>query len=138
MTDRHTLRLDTPAPGPFSALLGFRYISVEDGTAVVEADPGPEHCNGGGIVHGGFLSALLDTTTGWAVHAGVPAGVAAPHVHLSVQYVRAALPGAVLVCRGTATSVGRRVASADAEITQDGRLIAKAVASHAVLSAPAS
>ena len=63
-----------PAPGPFSALLGFRYLSVDESESVVEADPGPEHCNGGGIVHGGFLASLLDTATGWAVHARVPAG----------------------------------------------------------------
>src|SRR6478609_8793091 len=109
-----------PAPGPFSALLGFRYVSVDDAEAVVEADPGPEHCNGGGIVHGGFLAALLDTTTGWAVHARVPQGVAAPHVQLSIQYVRAAVPGIPLVCRGRATAVGRRIGSTDAEITQNG------------------
>ena len=124
---------DGPTPGPFSALLGFRYLSVDDHEAVVEADPGPEHCNGGGIVHGGFLAALLDTTTGWAVHARVPEGVAAPHVQLSVQYVRAAVPGTTLVCRGRASAVGRRVGSTDAEITQGGRVIARAVASHAVL-----
>lgn len=130
------LRTDLPAPGPFSALLGFRYVSVGDGVAVVEADPGPEHCNGGGIVHGGFLAAMLDTTTGWAVHADVAPGVAAPHVQLSVQYVRAAVPGQTLVCRGTAVAVGRRIASAEAEITQGGRVIARAIASHAVLSRP--
>lgn len=126
-----------PAPGPFSALLGFRYIEIADGVAVVEADPGPEHCNGGGIVHGGFLAAMLDTTTGWAVHDGVAPGVAAPHVQLSVQYVRAAVPGQVLTCRGRAIAVGRRIASAEAEITQSGRVVARAVASHAVL-APSS
>jgi acyl-CoA thioesterase len=137
MSRPHALQPDVPAPGPFSALLGFRYISLDDGVAVVEADPAPEHLNGGGIVHGGFLSALLDTTTGWAVHAHVEPGVAAPHVQLSIQYVRAALPGSTLVCRGTALAVGRRIASAEAEITQDGRVIARAVASHAILAPPA-
>ncbi|MDQ2669056.1 MAG: PaaI family thioesterase, partial [Gemmatimonadota bacterium] len=67
-------------PGPFSAHLGFRLVRVDEDGAHVEADPAPEHLNGGGIVHGGYLSALLDTTTGWAVHAQVPPGVAAPHV----------------------------------------------------------
>jgi acyl-CoA thioesterase len=80
-------------PGPLSALLGFRLVRVDEHEALVEADPAPEHLNGGGIVHGGYLSALLDTTTGWAVHAQVPPGVAAPHVQIAVQFVRAALPG---------------------------------------------
>jgi uncharacterized protein (TIGR00369 family) len=125
---------DGPTPGPFSALLGFRYIGVDSDEAVVEADPGPEHCNGGGIVHGGMLASLLDTTTGWAVHARVPDGTAAPHVHLSVQYVRAAFPGQVLVCRARCLSVGSRIGSTEAEITQGDHVIARAVGTHAVLS----
>ncbi|MCZ4500627.1 MAG: PaaI family thioesterase [Marmoricola sp.] len=133
-SDRIVLDPDGPTPGPFSAFLGFRYVGVGDGEAVVEADPGPEHCNGGGIVHGGYLSSLLDTTTGWAAHSELPAGVAAPHVQLSVQYVRAAVPGTTLVCRGRCVAAGRRITSTEAEITQDGRVIARAVASHAVLS----
>ena len=125
---------DGPTPGPFSALLGFRYLRVDEDEAVVEADPGPEHCNGAGIVHGGFLASLLDTTTGWAVHARVPAGTAAPHVHLSVQYVRAAVPGTPLVCRARCISVGKRIGSTEAELSQGGHVVARAVGTHAVLA----
>jgi acyl-CoA thioesterase len=131
---RHELSTDIPAPGPFSALLGFRYISLEGGEAHVEADPGPEHCNGGGIVHGGFLASLLDTTSGWAAHAHLEPGTAAPHVQLSVQYVRAAVAGSTLVCRGRVVASGRRIASAEAEITQNGKVVARAITSHAVLT----
>ena len=120
-------------PGPFSRMLGFRLVEAGEDGVVMEAAPGPEHVNGGGIVHGGYLTALLDSTTGWAVHAALPAGQAAPHTHLSVQYVRAASPGSTLVCRGRCVKGGRRVAAAEAEITQDGAVIARAVTSHAVL-----
>jgi uncharacterized protein (TIGR00369 family) len=122
------------SPGPFSAHLGFRVLRADQEGSLVEADPRPEHCNGGGIVHGGYLSALLDTATGWAVHAGTPDGVAAPHIQISVQFVRAALPGTPLICRGKSVSTGRRIASAEAEITQGDRVIARAVTSHAVLT----
>ena len=134
MTEPRDPHAEGPTPGPFSAHLGFRYISVDAHEAVVEADPGPEHCNGGGIVHGGFLASLLDTTTGWAVHAHTPAHAAVPNVHLSVQYVRAATPGTTLVCRGRCVAVGRRVGSTEAEITQDGIVVARAVGTHAVLA----
>lgn len=120
-------------PGPFSRSLGFRVVSVDGDGAVIEATPGPEHVNGGGIVHGGYLAALLDSTTGWAVHAQFEPGVAAPHTTLSVQYVRAAVQGEKLVCTGRCVRAGRRVAAAEAEITQDGKVIAKAMTSHARL-----
>lgn len=125
--------IDGTGPGPFSQLLGFRLVELVDDGAVMEADPGPEHCNGGGILHGGYLSALLDSATGWAVHSRVAAGTPAPHVQLTVQYVRAGLPGTTLVCRARCITAGRRVASAEAEITQGGRVVARAVTSHAVL-----
>lgn len=131
---QHDPHADGPTPGPFSALLGFRYISVDDIEGVVEADPGPEHCNGGGIVHGGFLASILDTATGWAVHARVPEGTAAPHVHLSIQYLRAAVPGETLVCRARCITVGGRIGSTEAELTQRGVVVARAVGTHAVLS----
>jgi len=124
---------DRLTPGPFASHLGFRIVRADETGAVIEADPGPEHLNGGGIVHGGYLTSLLDSATGWAVHARLPPGVPAPHVQLSVQYVRAAVSGATLVCHGRCITAGGRIASAEAEITQGDRVIARAVTSHAVL-----
>ena len=134
MTDIDRPPFSGNGPGPFSALLGFRVVRADAEGAVLESEPRPEHLNGGGIVHGGYLSALLDSATGHAVHARLPAGVPAPHVQLTIQYVRAALPGETLVCAARAVNVGRRIGSTEAEITQGGRVIARAVASHAVLS----
>ena len=124
---------DPLAPRHVSRLLGFRYVHAADGDARVEADPTEDHCNQHGIVHGGYLAALLDTTTGWAVHTKLPEGTAAPHVHLSIQYVRAAVPGTTLVCQGRAVSAGRRSGATEAEITQGGVVVARAMGTHAVL-----
>ena len=57
----------TPPPelGPFSSMLGFRLVEVGEERVIMEAMPGPEHANGGGILHGGYLTSLLDSTTGW-------------------------------------------------------------------------
>ena len=123
-------------PGPFAQLLGFRIVRADHDGSLVEADPLPEHLNGGGIIHGGYLCALLDSGTGWAVHARTPEGVPAPHIHLSVQYIRAGVAGERLSCTARCFTAGRRVASAEAEIRQGDRLIARAVTSHAVLTPP--
>jgi acyl-CoA thioesterase len=128
--------LERIEPGPFSSALGFRLVEATADGVVMEAEPGPAHVNGGGILHGGYLAALLDSTTGWAVHAALEPGVAAPHTHISVQYVRAGVAGTPLVCRGRCVRAGRRVAAAEAEITQGGEVVARAVSSHAVLAPP--
>jgi uncharacterized protein (TIGR00369 family) len=121
------------SPGPFSRLLGFRLVEATERGAVLEAVPTAEHANGAGILHGGYLAALLDSATGWAVHAALPPQEVAPHTHLSVQYVRAGTVGRTLTCTGRCIRAGRRVAAAEAEITQDGVVIARAVTSHAVI-----
>lgn len=127
---------DRPTPGPFSELMGFRLVAFDETEVVLEADPGPEHLNGGGIVHGGYLSALLDSATGWAAHTRVPAGRTVPHLQLSVQYVRAAVGGETLTCRARCVGGGRRAVSAEAEITQAGKVVARAASSHVVVDLP--
>jgi acyl-CoA thioesterase len=121
------------SPGPYSRMLGFRLIEASEDGVLIEADPGEEHANGGGILHGGYLASLLDTTTGWAVHSSLPGGEAAPHTHLTVQFLRAGIVGRPLTCTGRCVRAGRRVAAAEAEIVQDGSVIARAVTSHAVV-----
>lgn len=120
-------------PGPFSAHLGFRVVRADADGAVVEADPGPEHLNGGGILHGGYLSALLDSATGWAVHGAGPEGMVAPHVTLNTQFLRAGVAGSPLVATATCTSLGRRICTTTGEVTQDGQVVARATGTHAVI-----
>ena len=119
-------------PGPFSEHLGFRLVECDTEYVVLAGTPGPEHCNSGGIVRGGYLAALLDSATGWAVHANVDAGVAVPHLQLAVQYLRAAVPGEQVECHARCVTSGRRVFTAEAHVTQAGRLIAKASTTHLV------
>lgn len=123
-----------PAVGShFAAFLGFRYLPSEGQDAIVEALPSAEHCNERGTIHGGFLAALLDTSTGLAVHSALADGVAAPHFDLTIQYLRPAVPGTLLSCTARTTRVGRRVVASEAEVFQDGKLIARAIGSHAVV-----
>jgi acyl-CoA thioesterase len=122
------------SPGPFARHLGFRVIQADADGAVIEANAQPEHLNSTGIVHGGYLSSLLDSATGWAVHAVIPVGIPAPHIQISVQFIHAAVAGDTLVCRATCSTAGRRIASAQAEITQNDRVIARAVTSHAIIT----
>lgn len=125
---------EPPRASSLSSLLGFRNVHADGTDAVVEADPTDQHCNVHGGIHGGFIAALLDTATAQAIHARLPDGVAAPQVQLSVQYVRAGVLGAPLVCRATVVGAGRRIASTEAVVTQNGKVIARGSGTHAVLS----
>ena len=62
-----------PAP-PIAELMGFRLVEAEPGRAVFEMEPGPEHYNPIGSVHGGIAMTLLDSAMGCAVHTTARSG----------------------------------------------------------------
>ncbi len=66
----------------------MRPIEVEEGRAVFEGEPGEEHYNPIGVVHGGYAATLLDSALGCAVHTTLPAGVGYTSLGLETKYVR--------------------------------------------------
>lgn len=51
-------------------LLNLSPIEVEDGRIVFEGEPGEEHDNPIGSIHGGFAMSILDSALGCAIHIG--------------------------------------------------------------------
>ena len=76
-------------PPPIGVLLGFEPVEVDEGRVVFAVDPGPQHYNPIGSVHGGLAATLIDSATGCAVHSTLPAGVGYTPTDLQVRYVRA-------------------------------------------------
>src|SRR5471032_793218 len=61
-------------PPPIGATLDFVPISAEQGVAIFQGTPGPQHYNPSGAVHGGYAATLLDSAVGCAVHSMLPQG----------------------------------------------------------------
>ena len=55
--------------------MGLRRVLAEPGRAIFEMEPGPQHYNPIGSVHGGVALTLLDSAMGCAVHTLLAAGV---------------------------------------------------------------
>jgi uncharacterized protein (TIGR00369 family) len=119
---------DFPPP-PIAELMGFTLVSVDEGYALFRGEPGEQHLNPIGSVHGGFAATLLDSALGCAVHTTLPAGVAYSTLELAVNLVRGITPatGAVLA-EGSIVHAGRRTATAEARLTAEdgGALLAHA------------
>jgi uncharacterized protein (TIGR00369 family) len=108
--------------------LDFNLVEVGDGLAVFEGTPDERTYNPMGTVHGGYAATLLDSACGIATHSKLAAGQGYTTLELKVAYHRAmtANTGRVRAI-GSVTSFGRRVAFAEAKLTDDqGRLLASA------------
>ncbi|MGZ4441910.1 MAG: PaaI family thioesterase [Nocardioidaceae bacterium] len=125
---------ELPAP-PITHTLGFELSSVEAGRAVFALDPGEQHYNPIGSVHGGVYATLLDSACGCAVHTMLPEGVGYTSLDLAVKFLGTIRTDTGRVtCTGTVTHFGRRSALAEARLEDGtGRLLATATSSCLIL-----
>ena len=73
-------------PPPIAVTMRLRPIELEEGRVVFEGEPGEEHYNPIGVVHGGYAATLLDSALGCAVHTTLPAGVGYTSLGLEAKY----------------------------------------------------
>ena len=114
-------------PAPIAVTMNMRPTELEEGRVVFAGQPGEEHYNPIGVVHGGYAATILDSVLGCAVHTTLPVGVAYTSLGLEVKYLRPITrdTGRVL-CEGVVVHRGRRQATAEARLTAEdtGKLLA--------------
>jgi len=123
-------------PPPIAVTMRLRPVELEEGRVVFEGEPGEEHYNPIGVVHGGYAATLLDSALGCAVHTTLPAGVAYTSLGLEAKFVRPITreTGRVL-CEASVLYRGRRQATAEATLTEahSGKLLASGTSTLMIL-----
>lgn len=133
------MRSELPPP-PIAVLMRMAPVDVGEGRVRFRGEPGEEHYNPIGVVHGGYAATLLDTVLGCAVQTTLPAGRLYTTLSLETKLVRPITreTGPVLAA-GSVIHVGRRQATAEARITGEGtgKLLAHGTTTCMVFDAPA-
>ena len=126
---------DVPPP-PIAVTLRFGPVEVAEGRAVFSGEPGEEHYNPIGVVHGGYAATLLDSALGCAVHTTLPAGVGYTSLGLEAKYVRPITSDTGrVICDANVLYRGRKQATSEATLTaaDSGKLLAHGTATCMIL-----
>lgn len=121
-----------PQP-PVALTLGMNILHVDAEAGVLEAEFEGKvaFTNPAGNIQGGFLSAMLDDTMGPALASQLSAGEFAPTLNLNVQFFSPARPGR-LIGVGRVEKRGSNICYLSGELSQDGKVVAKATATAAI------
>nr|WP_246801455.1 PaaI family thioesterase [Bradyrhizobium genosp. L] len=112
--------------------------SADPGHVVIHSVPGRRHYNPIGSVHGGYAAILLDSAMGLAVQTTLPKGSGYTTLEFKISFVRGMSEDTGTIrTEGKVLNAGRRVATAEARITDDkGKLIAHATTTCLVFELP--
>jgi uncharacterized protein (TIGR00369 family) len=79
-----------------------------------------------GVVHGGIISAMADTTAVYAIHTQSQSGQNLTSIEFKINFLNPAVPDkGVLRAEASVVKRGQTVSLCDVEVTQDNLLIAK-------------
>jgi uncharacterized protein (TIGR00369 family) len=125
-----------PVP-PFSRTTGIYLASVSEGRAVFTGVPTEEFLNPIGTIHGGWISALLDSAMACAVHTTLKPGQGYTSVEMKINFVRPVLPSSgALICEGKLIHRGGTLATSEGKLVDAaGKLLAHGTETCIVIEA---
>lgn len=106
---------------PHASALGMELVDLGEGSAVITM-PYSDHLIGDpetGVIHGGAVSAMMDTCCGAAVMSHPSAPGATATIDLRIDYMRAATPGQAVTTTAHCYHITRNVAFVRATAVDD-------------------
>jgi uncharacterized protein (TIGR00369 family) len=125
---------EIPYP-PLLKTLEFEPVEIGQGRAIFSFTPQEWHYNSIGSVHGGVISAILDTAMGCSLHSLLPAEVGYTTLELKVNFLKIVTTASgVLNAVGKVIHQGGRTALTEAQLTdKNGTVYAHGVSTCMIL-----
>jgi len=116
---------------PFTQVLGLKLEKLEPGLLRARAPIVEGLYNNYGTVHGGAIFTMVDVCMGGAVFFALAEDELCVTVEVKINYFRPAMSGE-LVCEARLINKSATLATAEAEVSCDGALVAKAMGTYSV------
>ena len=124
------------ASAPYYQLLKISLDQIDEGFARFRMPFRKELTQAYGVVHGGAIATLADTAVAFAMMTMIQPGERVTTVEFKINFL-APVTEDDLIGEARIISKGKRLALADMEVKrEDGKLIAKGLATYIILSPP--
>lgn len=116
---------DIPLP-PLSKTLEFGKAEISHGSVAFNFEPQEFHYNTLGTVHGGVITAILDTAMGCTLQSTLPAGILYTTLELKVNFVKAVtVKSKSLTAKGSIIHTGKSTAVIEGKLVDgEGKVYA--------------
>ena len=119
---------------PLAALLGFDALAATLDEVRLRAAWDPTRCTAGGLLHGGLLMALADTSGAWCAFLNLQPGAGTTTIESKTNFLRGVRDGTV-IATSTPLHVGRTIVVVDTHVhDHNGKLVARISQTQAVLA----
>ncbi len=120
---------------PYFQLLQIRLEEIDTGFTRFRMPFRKELTQAYGVVHGGAIASLADTAVAFALMTIIQPGERVTTAEFKINFF-AAVTGGEMIGEARVVHAGKRLVSADMEVkSQDGKLIAKGIATYAIIGA---
>jgi len=114
---------------PYYRHIKMKLTDYDEGKATLEMNVSREHTNIYGTAHGGAIASICDSACGLALSTMLKPNQYTVTLDLRVNYIAPVKEG-LLAAEGEVVHLGGTTAVEQARLTQDGKLVAVAVATH--------
>jgi uncharacterized protein (TIGR00369 family) len=125
---------------PFFKLMGIEVLEIEPGWSKMRMAWRKDLCQPAGIMHGGAIASLVDTSVAHSILLTAPFLQAKAHggrlvsVDLRIKYLRPVSDG-IVICEARAPRVGRQITHTTAVVTgPDGKEVAHGDSIYMIVS----
>jgi uncharacterized protein (TIGR00369 family) len=130
------INAELPLP-PLIHTLDLKVSSIQTGRAEFSFQPQEFHYNPLGSVHGGVITAILDSAMGCALHSVLPLGTGYTSIDIKVNFLKPInIKTGLLKATGTIINQGNRTALLEGRLTdENGKLFAHSTSTCMIFKA---